>query len=209
MALLGVFGGTFDPVHHGHLRCAWELSVQLGMPIHMIPCCQPVHRQRPVASPEQRLAMLQLALAGQNRLLADARELERGGASYMVDTLESLRREQPDCTPCLILGADAFRAIESWRSWSSLFELAHLIVIARPSEDDAVPDSLALWVADRWVSNRTALANSESGKVLRASVIRLQISASAIRGQYAAGRDPRYLLPATVSEYIARHQLYC
>jgi nicotinate-nucleotide adenylyltransferase len=208
MSLLGVFGGTFDPVHNGHLRCAWELSEQFEMPIHMIPACQPVHRDRPGAAPEHRLAMLELALAGQNRLLADARELERGGDSYMVDTLDSLRTELPDCTPCLILGMDAFKAIETWHSWQRLFELAHLIVMTRPGEDDSVTDSLAQWINDRWVSNRAALASARSGKVLKASVSRLQVSASAIREQLAAGHHPRYLVPAKVLEYITLQRLY-
>ena len=208
MKLLGVFGGTFDPVHNGHLRCAWELSEQLEMPIHMIPSCQPVHRERPAASSEHRLAMLESALVGQDRLVADARELDRGGSSYMVDTLDSLGAEVPDCTLCLILGMDAFTAIESWRSWKRLFELAHLIVITRPGENGPVPESLAQWVKNRRVCDRSGLTATRSGRVLMARVSRLQISASAIRAQFAAGNDPRYLLPEKVLQYITRHQLY-
>jgi nicotinate-nucleotide adenylyltransferase len=208
MALLGIFGGTFDPIHNGHLRCAWELSEQLEMPIRMIPSCQPVHREQPGAAAEHRLAMLELALAGQDRLVADARELERGGDSYMVDTLESVHTDYPDQTTCLILGMDAFKAIETWYCWQKLFELTHIIVVGRPGEDDRLSDSLALWVEDRRVSDRLGLASANAGKVLNVDVSKLQISASGIRAQIAGGQKPRYLLPVAVMQYIATHQLY-
>jgi nicotinate-nucleotide adenylyltransferase len=208
MSLLGVFGGTFDPVHHGHLRCAWELAEQFAMPVHMIPSFQPVHRSRPGATPKQRMAMLRLALGEQDRLVADGRELDRGGPSFMVDTLASIREEFPDHDPCLIVGMDAFKAIETWKSWKTLFELAHLIVMTRPGEIESLPNSLERWVSDRWASDGQALDQSRNGLVFRAQVSHLQISASSIRKQLASHRDPRFLMPLVVTEYIRKHRLY-
>lgn len=208
MALLGVFGGTFDPIHNGHLRCAWEVAELLDAPVHMVPASQPVHRDQPGATAEQRMEMLNLALAGQHRLIADGRELTRGGPSFMVDTLVSCREDFPESDPCLIVGMDAFKAIQTWKSWQTLFELAHLIVITRPGETEALPETLEQWLGDRWAGHHRALERSRNGLVLRAEVSHLQISASSIRRQLANQQDPRFLLPAAVADYIRSRQLY-
>jgi len=119
LSAIGVFGGTFDPVHYGHLRVAWECMELAGLErVHMIPAATPPHRRPPEADGATRAALLRAALAGQSRLVLDERELRRGGVSYMVDTLGELRAELPRTPLCLIVGTDAFLGLESWHRWA-------------------------------------------------------------------------------------------
>jgi nicotinate-nucleotide adenylyltransferase len=208
MLLRGVFGGTFDPIHLGHLRCAWEVSVALEAPIHMIPCRMPVHRGDPSADADHRMHMLNLALAGKQRLLADDRELRRETPSWMVDTLSSLRDDHPDDGLCLIVGEDAFAGLHRWHRWQALFELAHIVIISRPGHQTSRASELSEFIRARLRSDTTELLEAGAGLVLRLTVTALEISASAIRGHYAAGGDARYLLPESVREYIVAHGLY-
>jgi len=211
MRPVGILGGTFDPVHFGHLRSALELLENLGLAeVRLIPGGHPPHRAPPRASASARLAMLELAVAGQPGLQVDTRELERAGPSYMVDTLTSLRGEVGTKPLCLLLGADAFLGLPSWHRWQELLQLAHLVVMHRPgwelTEDLAAP--LAQLVATQRVHEAAALAAQPAGALLLAPVTPLDISATAIRELIATGRSPRYLLPDAVWEHIQAHDLY-
>lgn len=193
---LAILGGTFDPVHIGHLRVAWEAAEALDAQVRLMPAQVPPHRPAPVASAAQRVRMLQLALAGQQRLMLDTRELERAGPSYTFDTLRSLRAEFGDSRPLiLLLGADAFAGLPSWHRWRELFELAHIVVLTRPGHGAALPEELAVAVAPRRVDSARALHDIAAGHVFDLAVTPLEISASQVRALLAAGNEPRWLLP--------------
>lgn len=206
--LRGVFGGTFDPIHFGHLRCAWEAAVALDAPVHMVPAGEPPHRRPPSASPEQRWEMLTLALAGQKRLFADPRELERSGPSYTIDTLASMAAEHPGAALCLIVGADAAGGLERWHRWREVLDQAHLVVLTRPGSPGRFAGALARTLAGREVDSPAALARTGPPALLKLPVTALDISASAIRRAWRTGAEPRYLTPPAVHEYIARRRIY-
>lgn len=193
---LAIFGGTFDPVHIGHLTVAWEAAELLDAEVRLMPANVPPHRPAPLASAAERVAMLRAALAGQSRLTLDARELEREGPSYTIDTLRELRAEQGDRPLVLLLGADAFAGLPGWHRWRELFGFAHVGVLSRPGVEATLPDVLEEEVADRLVDDALALRATPCGKLLELAVTPLEISATRIRELLAAGRDPRYLLPA-------------
>ncbi|MCX7111056.1 MAG: nicotinate-nucleotide adenylyltransferase [Proteobacteria bacterium] len=210
--MLGIYGGTFDPVHYGHLRTALEVKEALGITdLRFLPCRSPPHRGSPGASPEQRLTMLELALQNAGGgFSVDRRELDREGLSYMVDTLTSLRAEVADQPICLILGLDAFAAIPAWHRWRDLFYLAHLAVMQRPgSPDPAWAREISDIVMERRVNDPRDLQASPFGKIVFLKVSQLAISATAIRHLIACGRCARYLLPDPVLAMIQSTGLYC
>ncbi len=196
MQPLAIFGGTFDPVHLGHLCVAWEASELLNAEVLMMPSGIPPHRPPPIAGADQRVAMLKVALRDQSRLVLDARELTRSGPSYTVDTLTELRAEQGDRPLVLLLGADAFAGLPGWQRWRELFALAHIGVLSRPGEKLGLPDVLKDEAGPRWVDDPAALRSLSSGKLIALSVTPLEISATRIRELIAAGREPRYQLPS-------------
>jgi len=193
---LAVFGGTFDPVHIGHLTVAWEAAELLDAEVRLMPASVPPHRPAPLASSAERVAMLRAALAGQSRLVLDARELEREGPSYTIDTLRELRAEQGARPLVLLLGADAFAGLPGWHRWRELFDFAHIGVLSRPGVDALRPAELIEEVVARRVDDVAALHAGPCGKLIELAVTPLEISATRIRELLAAGRDPRYLLPA-------------
>lgn len=193
---LALFGGTFDPVHIGHLSVAWEAAELLDADVHLMPAAVPPHRPPPTASPAQRMAMLRAALRGQSRLTLDGRELERVGPSYTIDTLTQLRAEQGDRPLILLLGADAFAGLPGWHRWQEIFDLAHIGVLSRPGIDAALPGALAQAIEGRRANASDELHHWVAGKVIELTVTPLEISATHIRELLATGRDPRYLLPA-------------
>lgn len=196
MSMLAILGGTFDPVHLGHLRVAWEAAEVLDAEVRLLPAHAPPHRPPPQASAAERVAMLCAALAGQSRLALDTREIERGGPSYMVDTLADLRREAGPSRPLvLLLGVDAFAGLPTWHRWRELFALAHLGVLTRPGAAPALPAELEAEAAPRRVAAAAALRAAPAGRVLAIAVTALDISASRVRALLAAGREPRYLVP--------------
>ena len=196
---LAIFGGTFDPVHLGHLRVAWEAAEFLGADVYLMPANVPPHRPQPVASAGQRAAILRAALQGQDRLLLDERELRRDGPSYTVDTLVELRREiGPDRAVVLLVGADAFSGLASWHRWQELFDLAHIGVLTRAGHEITESAELAEQTRDRRVVSVADLRQSASGSVIDIRVSALEISATHIRSELAAGREPRYLVPASL-----------
>ncbi|OOG57370.1 nicotinate-nucleotide adenylyltransferase [Rhodanobacter sp. C03] len=196
MKPLAIFGGTFDPVHLGHLSVAWEASELLDADVRLMPASVPPHRPPPTASAQQRVAMLRAALQGQSRLMLDTRELEREGPSYTIDTLIELRAEQGDRPLVLLIGADAFANLATWHRWRELFDVAHIGVLSRPGVDATLPDELEREVADRRTADASASQGLSAGKLIELVVTPLEISATRIRELLAAGRDPRYLLPA-------------
>ena len=204
MQPLAIFGGTFDPVHIGHLRAAWEASEALDAEVRIVPAKIPPHRPQPVASADERVAMLRAALAGQQRLQLDLRELERAGPSYTFDTLASLRQEIGDERPLvLLIGADAFAGLSDWHRWRELFDLAHVCVLTRPAQIPAMPDALAAEVAARKTESVNGLRAAAAGKVLDMVVSALGISATRIRALLAEGRAPRWLVPQALIDDAA------
>ncbi|MHB1056792.1 MAG: nicotinate-nucleotide adenylyltransferase [Rhodanobacter sp.] len=193
---LAVFGGTFDPVHLGHLSVAWEAAELLDAEVRLLPASVPPHRPSPIATAAQRAAMLRAALRDQSRLTLDARELDREGPSFTIDTLHELRAEQGQRPLVLLLGADAFAGLASWHRWRELFDVAHIGVLSRPGIAADLPDELEHEAAGRRIADVSALRALPAGRLIELAVTPLEISATRIRELLAAGRDPRYLLPA-------------
>lgn len=207
---VGIFGGTFDPIHYGHLRPALEVLQALRLAeIRFVPCRMPAHRATPQVTAEQRLALVQLALDDQLGFVADDRELRRAGPSYMVDTLASLRAEIGEAKPlCLILGSDAFRELSTWHRWQDLTGQAHLVVMQRPGPVAPLPQVLENFITPRLVTDAMALHRQPVGCVLFQPVTPLGISATQIRALLAGGQSPRYLLPEAVLARIHKQALY-
>jgi nicotinate-nucleotide adenylyltransferase len=204
--MIGIFGGTFDPVHYGHLRSALEVKEIFGLTeVRLIPSAQPPHREQPAATAQMRLQMLKLAIKNQPGLIIDPRELNRQGASYMVDTLESLRREFKDEPLLLFIGSDAFSHLNTWRQWRHLFDTAHIVVMTRPGFKINNPDE---FFKARLATGITELANNAAGKLYFQQVTQLGISATAIRNMIAEQKNPGFLLPDTVIAYIRQLKLY-
>lgn len=207
---MGILGGTFDPIHFGHLRPALELldTLQLAE-VRFIPCRIPAHRGTPQVTAEQRLKLAQLAMIGQPGFVADDRELRREGTSYMVDTLASLRKDFGQETPlCLIVGADAFRELHTWGRWQDVARLAHIVVMQRPGALQPLPPVLEEWLTPRRVHEAFSLHGKPAGSILFQPVTQLDISATQIRALLAHGQSPRYLLPEAVLAYILDRRLY-
>lgn len=198
MRPLAIFGGTFDPVHVGHLSVAWEASEMLDAEVRLVPANVPPHRPPPRASAAQRVAMLRAALRGQDRLRLDTRELDRDGPSYSVDTLAGLRREEGERPLVLLLGMDAFKGLAGWHRWRELFQLAHVGVLRRPGFDSDLPSELADESGPRRTGDIARLHARPAGHVVELDVTPLEVSATRIRQLLADGRDPRYLLPPGV-----------
>jgi nicotinate-nucleotide adenylyltransferase len=196
MKPLAIFGGTFDPVHLGHLNAAWEAAELLDAEVRLLPASVPPHRVAPIASATQRAAMLRAALRDQSRLLLDTRELDREGPSYTIDTLHGLRAEQGDRPLVLLLGADAFAGLPGWHRWRELFEVAHIVVLHRPGMSAQLPRELAEAIAGRDAADPSELREAAAGRVAHLQITPLEISATRIRELLQAGRDARYLLPA-------------
>lgn len=211
---IGIFGGTFDPIHYGHLRLAEEMAESLALSsIRFIPAGSPPHRTRPRTDAEHRLEMVKIATANNSRFIVDQREVQLPGLSYTVDTLRSLRVDVGNTQPlCLLLGADAFLGLSSWHRWQELFDLAHIAIAHRPgfpqsTWKDAMPDNLREEVATR-MANPDDLNHCPAGLIVAQPITALDISATHIRDTLRAGRNPRYLLPDAVLEYIHIHQFY-
>lgn len=208
-AAVGVYGGTFDPVHFGHLRSADEVRVRLGLErVLMVPSAVPPHRGAPAATADQRMAMLQLALAGVSGLQADGCELHRPGPSYMVDTLDGLRERFATRSMVLILGWDAFAELATWSRWRRLLDLAHIAVMQRPGAVGDPPVEVGELLRRCGTDRVAALTERRNGLVFPVSVSQLAISASEVRRQVADGGDPRFLLPDAVRDYLFAHRLY-
>ena len=206
---IAIFGGTFDPVHYGHLRAAAEVAEQLGVSdFRLLPAGKPPHREGTWAPARHRLAMLELALAPHADLSVDDREVQRGGKSYMSDTLASIRSESGDTPVILCLGQDAANDLDHWHQWPRLLDFAHLVVMTRPDAEPRYSETLRAYLEGRFVAGCGNLMREPAGCLCNINVTRLAISSTDIRHQIADGRNPRFLLPSTVLAYIRKHALY-
>ena len=204
----GVLGGAFDPVHIGHLRGAIAVREHLGLErVDLLPAAQSPLKDAATVTAADRLAMLEAAVRGVPGLGIDARELAREGPSYTVDTLIELRREVGQVLPLIwIVGTDILPALPRWSRWQQLLELAHLVILERPGADSP-PLAVTQWL-DQHRIDQNALLTSAAGGVMTLDQPVLDIASSDIRALLAAGRDPRFLLPDVVMEYIKRHKLF-
>lgn len=204
--MIGILGGTFDPIHYGHLRLAEEVREALGLTqVRFIPAFQPPHREAPVASARHRLAMLHLAIQANGAFTVDTREYDRGGPSWMVDTCASLRDEFADRPLVLIMGMDAFNGFTRWRNWQGILARVHLAVASRPGAR-AEGEAAAL-LAERG-STVAELERAPAGRIVEVPILALDISATRLRELAAQNHSTRYLLPEAVREYLLTHRLY-
>jgi nicotinate-nucleotide adenylyltransferase len=208
--MIGVFGGTFDPIHYGHLRTALDVVQGLGLAeLRLLPLKVAVHRAQPVAGAGLRLAMTRMAARGQPEFVVDDRELTRDGPSYTVDTLTSLRDELgPDRPLCLLVGGDAFAGFFDWHRPRAILGLAHLVVMQRPGAATVRDAALRAEIARRRAEAPEALQRSPAGRIYFQTVIQLDISSTRIRRMLGAGLSPRFLLPDAVLGLIEREQCY-
>lgn len=206
---VAIFGGTFDPVHNGHLRLALELKQQLQLDqMRLLPCHRPPHRAVPAVTSAQRTALVHLAVAECPALQVDERELQREQASYTIDTLIELRSELGEETSLLwVLGVDAFAGLNTWHRWRELLDYAHLVVVARPGYTLPEQGELADLLQARQ-SSPAVLDDRSRGAIVLPSLSLLAISATAIRAQIARGESPQFLLPDAVWRSIASQQFY-
>lgn len=207
--MIGILGGTFDPVHFGHLRPALDVMTALALEeVRLVPCHVPPHRPQPVASAEQRTAMLRMAVGERAGLVIDERELLRDGPSYTLDTLESLRADLPGKTLALMLGMDAFRGLTSWHRWHELVNHCHIVVMTRPDAELPVHGELADFIGLHRARKQEMLAAKSNGLVWFQTVTQLDISGTDLRRQLLAGQPADYLLPASVLGYIHSEAIY-
>jgi nicotinate-nucleotide adenylyltransferase len=206
---IGILGGSFDPVHNGHLRTAIEVLERCRLSaVRLVPSGCPPHRAAPVASAELRLRMLLAAARSEPRLIVDDRELRRSGPSYTVDSLASLRAESGAQPLCLLLGADAFLGLPTWHRWREIFDLAHIVVLRRPGWELAAGGELGEQLAQRRSDDPQALRRAPAGAIRLEAVTQLDIASSAIRALAAAGGDPRFLVPDPVRDIIVSTGCY-
>jgi len=208
-APIAVFGGTFNPVHNGHLRAAVDVFEVLGIDdFRLLPCGQPPHRSGGIAAAEHRLAMLQRAVAACGFLSIDERELHRPGPSYMVDTLADIRQHEAPSSLVLIIGQDSANFLDRWHHWEQLFELANLVVMRRAGSEPAYPQVVAEAFRARRIDSPALLKEQVAGAVLQVRIDSLPVSASLVRNRIATGRSAHFLLPASVLSYIEAQGLY-
>lgn len=205
------YGGTFDPVHNGHLAIARCARDALDATIRLMPATDPPHRESPGASAAHRAAMLALALAGESGMVVDRREFDRATRSWTIDTLRDVRAETGDAAPvALLLGADSLRDLPQWKDWRELFALAHFVVAERAGSplETALPDALEAFAQGRWVDSPAALRVAPAGRILRLRQPLQAESASDLRQRIAAGLRWRHLVAPAVAGYIDSHHLY-
>ena len=209
--MIGIFGGTFDPVHNGHLETIQYVRQSLNLEqVRLIPLGHAVHRQQPIASASQRIEMLNAATINLEGLVVDDREINRPGGSYTVDTLESLRRDFPGKSLCLIIGTDAFNGFETWKTPDKILSLSHLVVMQRPATDK---DSIQTEFTKQLLKTRQAetgeeLQLNDSGKILFVEVPQIDISSTMIRSKLSEHENINQLLPSAVEQLIRQWQLY-
>jgi nicotinate-nucleotide adenylyltransferase len=205
---IGVFGGTFAPIHNGHLRLAIEARELLGLDeVRLIPAAAPPLRDAPAISGARRLRWVELAIRGERGLRADDRELARPGPSYTIDTLASLRLEFPDASLCLLLGQDAARTLPRWHRWRELIGLAHLVFFARPGQPATLPAALAAVLRGRRTRAPGTLRRRRAGQWLAAPLAPLDISGTDLRRRLGAGLSVRGLVADTVVADFTRKDL--
>jgi nicotinate-nucleotide adenylyltransferase len=207
--MIAVLGGSFDPVHIGHLRIAIEVRDKLQVDeVRLIPCGQPPHRDPFIASASQRLQMLQLAIADEPALLVDDREIRHNRISYTVDTLTDLRQEVGQQPLCLIIGADAYQQLNSWHQWTQILNLAHLIVVQRPGYTITPSADVADYTLNRCIENAQQLTQHNAGSVYFLKAPPLEISSTRIKTLISEHKSIRYLVPDSVNKWLQLHRIY-
>jgi nicotinate-nucleotide adenylyltransferase len=206
---IGILGGTFDPIHIGHLRMALEVTETLKLEsVHLIPSYQPMYRATPVATPLQRLQMVEHAIIQEPKLIADDREIRRGGATYTIDTLIEMRNAIPDTPLCLLIGIDAFLDLPNWHRFQEIFSYAHIVVAYRPLYQLPKTGIVADLIEKYRQHNLTSVHQTLAGSLLFCTMTQLEISATNIRKQFELGNNPRYLIPDRVYDYIQAQHIY-
>jgi nicotinate-nucleotide adenylyltransferase len=206
---IGLFGGTFDPLHYGHLRTAFELWQALNLSeVRFMPTGSPPHREQPQAPAQLRLEMVKAAIADQPAFVVDDREVRRTGVSYSVDTLTELRAEYPQRSLCLLLGMDAFLGLPNWHRWRELLDLAHIIVAHRPGWRAPTMGPLGEVMVDRGTGRVRDLHEQRAGCIYVHAVTQLEISSTELRQLISQGRDPRYIVPEEVRRIIRETRCY-
>lgn len=201
--MIGILGGTFDPIHNGHLHIATQLVNRLGLEqLQFMPCAIPVHRDPPRASSTHRCAMIDLVIAGQQALSLNTVEIDRNGPSYSIDSLREIRR-QTDSILALVLGADAFNGFNSWKLPQEILQLANLVVCYRPGFEV----NREMFSQHR-VASADELSRQTAGAILLLEVEAIDCSSSAVRAALDTGKIPRQYLPPAVANYIEKHNLY-
>ncbi len=209
MSPIGVFGGTFDPIHYGHLRTAFEMLQALRFDeVRFMPCGDPPHRGETFADAKLRYEMVRVATEQQSGFAVDDRELRREGPSYSMDTLMTLREEFPERSLGLILGMDAFLDLPTWHRWEEIIDVAHIVVAHRPGWRAPDIGPLGELIAERGTHRVGDLHATRQGRIHIHAVTQLEISSTEIRDLVAAGRDPRFLMPDEVRDVIARSRCY-
>ena len=215
--IIGIMGGTFNPIHYGHLRAAQELSEALNFDeVRFIPAANPPHKTQPGVSALHRAAMVKLAISDNPKFTLDERELSRKGASYTYDTLQSLREELGhEASICLLMGSDAFIKFNSWHRWAEILQLCHIVLVNRPADKYSIEQpspilapELQTLLHSHYSEHHDDVTHSPAGHITMQEVTALDISATAIRAQFILGKSPQYLMPNAVLEYIQQHQLY-
>lgn len=209
MRPIGIFGGTFDPIHYGHLRTAFEMLQALRFfEVRFIPVGDPPHRGMTFADAKLRYRMVDAAIRGQTGFVADDRELRRGGLSYSIDTLVSLRDEFPERPLCLIVGMDAFLGLPKWHRWNDILDTAHIVVAHRPGWRAPDMGVLGAMITEHGTHRVDDLHNELCGRVHIHAVTQLEIASTEIRQLISAGRDPRFLMPDAVIDVIEETETY-
>ena len=209
MSLIGIFGGTFDPIHYGHLRTAFEMLQALRFgEIRFVPSGDPPHRGETYAPAPLRLEMVRAATANEPSFVVDDRELLRDGPSYTVDTLAAMRQEQPDPSMGLILGMDAFLGLTSWHRWDEILNYAHIVVAHRPGWRAPDIGPLGELIAEHGTHRIEDLHEHRDKRIHIHAVTQLEISSTEIRDLVSAGRDPRFLMPDVVRDVIVNSSCY-
>jgi nicotinate-nucleotide adenylyltransferase len=208
-APLGLFGGTFDPIHNGHLKPLLEASKQTSIKhIAVIPCHIPVHKKGPMSSSQHRLAMVKLAIAPHPELIADPREIRRNKPSYSIDTVKELRDECPKAPLCFFIGMDSFISLTTWHKWQALFDYCHLVVCGRPGYAAQLAPELLAALHKRQTHDPEELHQQLAGCIYVAQTPMLDISSTDLRQRLAKGQSTQGMLPTTVLAYIQQHKLY-
>ena len=206
---IGIFGGTFDPIHYGHLRTAFEMLKALRFDeVRFIPCGNPPHRGITYADAELRYRMVDAAIKGQEGFLSDDRELRREGPSYSIDTLTGLREEFPERSLGLIVGMDAFLELPKWHRWDEILNFAHIVIAHRPGWRAPNIGALGNLIAENGTHRVNDLHEVTHGRIHIHAVTQLEIASTEIRDLVAAGRDPRFLMPDAVRDVIKQTNLY-